>query len=29
MKRNALIIMLIYLTSNLAFADNLGKYTYE
>ncbi|HAU2062975.1 TPA: cytochrome C, partial [Legionella pneumophila] len=28
MKRNALIIMLIYLTSNLAFADNLGKYTY-
>ncbi|HAU1927270.1 TPA: cytochrome C, partial [Legionella pneumophila] len=29
MKRNALIIMLVYLTSNPVFAKNLGKYTYE
>lgn len=29
MKRNILVTMLIYVTSNLVFASDLGKYTYE
>ncbi|KGP63615.1 cytochrome C [Legionella norrlandica] len=29
MKRNILVTVFIYVTSNFVFADNLGKYTYE